>query len=82
MPIPTKYLLSPETAILYWANCLNKAYRAYRANRADKANSTQRLIRLIVFYWANRFYLANKVIRADTLQYIFFRFVISLYAVD
>lgn len=26
---------------------------------ADKANSAQRLIRLIVFYWANRFYLAN-----------------------
>ena len=46
---------------------------------ADKANSAQRLI---VFYWANRFYLANKVIRADTLQYIFFRFVIPLYAVD
>ena len=23
------------------------------------ANSAQRLIRLIVFYWANRFYLAN-----------------------
>uniref|UniRef100_UPI003C71063C hypothetical protein n=1 Tax=Prevotella melaninogenica TaxID=28132 RepID=UPI003C71063C len=50
MPIPTKYLLSPEAAILYWAN---KAYWA------DKANSAQRLIRLIVFYWANRFYLAN-----------------------
>lgn len=27
--------------------------------RADTANSAQRLIRLIVFYWANRFYLAN-----------------------
>ena len=51
MPIPTKYLLS-----------LNKAYRAYRANRTNKAyrtdmaNSGQRLI---VFYWANSFYLAN-----------------------
>ena len=42
-----------EAAILYWANWINKAYRA------NKANSAQRLIRLIVFYWANRFYLAN-----------------------
>jgi len=58
MPIPTKYLLSrsagrTETAILYRANWINKAYRA------DTDNSAQRLIRLIVFYWANRFYLAN-----------------------
>lgn len=45
-----------EAAILYWANWVNKAYRAYWA---DKANSAQRLIRLIVFYWANMFYLAN-----------------------
>ena len=29
---------------------------------ADKANSAHAQ-RLIVFYWANRFYLANKVIR-------------------
>lgn len=33
-----------ETAILYWANWINKAYMANKANRADKANSDQRLI--------------------------------------
>lgn len=48
-----------EAAILYWANWADKAYRANKTYRADKANSPQRLIRLIVFYWANRFYLAN-----------------------
>ena len=29
--------------------------RVNGANWANKANSDQRLIRLIVFYWANRF---------------------------
>ena len=33
-----------DSAILYWVNRANKAYRA---NRADKANSDQRLCVLI-----------------------------------
>ena len=48
-----------EAAILYWANW------------ADKANSAQRLI---VLYWANRFYLANKVIRGWYFTIFFFSF--------